>query len=157
MPDTAAPARFKTVLEHARAEAELRGDRRIGTDHLLLALLHEQDEPPARALGATLADGRAALESMDRAALGSIGIHLEGPLTPPPVRGHRRHALNSAARAAIVAAKQEADRDRRRGSRIEPRHLLLALLAGRRPDPAADLLTALGLQPPTVRARLAGA
>lgn len=155
MPETTAPARFKTVLEQAGEEAALRGDRRIGTDHLLLALLRDDAAPPARALGVTLADGHAALESLDRAALGSLGIHLDGPLTPPPAHNRRRVTINSAARAAIVAAKHEAERERR-GRRIEPRHLLLALLAARHPDPAADLLAALDIQPTSVRERLAG-
>ncbi|WP_322899855.1 Clp protease N-terminal domain-containing protein, partial [Actinacidiphila rubida] len=66
--NTTAQARFKHVIEYAREEAVLRGDRRIGTDHLLLALLHDGDAPPARALRVSLADGRAALEELDRAA-----------------------------------------------------------------------------------------
>jgi Clp amino terminal domain, pathogenicity island component len=156
MPEAAAPARLKPLLELAREEADLRGDRRIGTDHLLLALLHDASAPPARALGVSLGEGRAALDSLDRAALASLGIHLDGPLAPPPVRGNRRLPFNSAARAALGAAKHEADHERK-GRRIEPRHLLLALLAARHPDPAADLLTALGLTAPAVRSRLASA
>lgn len=155
MPDTA-PARLGPLLELARQEAELRGDRRIGTDHLLLALMHDRAAPPARALGVTLAEGRAALESLDRDALASIGVYFDTPLKPPPVRGRRRLPFNSAVRAAVVAAKTEAERERR-GRRIAPRHLLLALLAARHPDPAADLLSALGLSAPAVRERLAAA
>lgn len=65
-----------------------------------------------------------------------------------------RLPFNSAARAAVGAAKREAEHDHK-GRRIEPRHLLLALLTARHPDPAADLLTALGLSAPAVRERLA--
>lgn len=154
MPDSTTSPRLKPVLDLAREEANLRGDRRIGTDHLLLALLHDDAAPPARALGVTLADGREALDSLDREALASLGIHLDGPLAHPPVRGQRRPPFNSAARTAIGAAKHEAEYERA-GRRIEPRHLLLALLTGRHPDPAADLLTALDLHPPAVRERLA--
>ncbi|WP_328913060.1 MULTISPECIES: Clp protease N-terminal domain-containing protein [unclassified Streptomyces] len=154
MNDTASPARLKPVLDLAREEADLRGDRRIGTDHLLLALLRDDTAPPARALGVTVAEGRTALDSLDRAALASLGIVLDAPLAPPPVRGHRRLPFNSAARAAVGAAKREAEHDHK-GRRIEPRHLLLALLTARHPDPAADLLTALGLSAPAVRERLA--
>ncbi|WP_329131068.1 hypothetical protein OG552_09095 [Streptomyces sp. NBC_01476] len=154
MPDTAT-TRLKPVLDLAREEANLRGDRRIGTDHLLLALLHDPAAPPARALGVTLTEGRDALESLDRGALASLGIRLDGPLAPPPVRGQRRLPFNSAARTAIGAAKHEAEHERR-GRRIEPRHLLLALLNARHPDPAADLLSALNLRGPAVRERLAG-
>ncbi|MDX6356587.1 MAG: hypothetical protein QOF98_3490 [Streptomyces sp.] len=153
-PDSTASTRLKPVLDLAREEANLRGDRRIGTDHLLLALLHDDTAPPARALGVTLADGRDALASLDRDALASLGIHLDGPLAPPPVRGQRRLPFNSAARGAILAAKHEAEHERR-GRRIEPRHLLLALLPARHPDPAADLLAALHLPPSSIRTRLA--
>ncbi|MBD0737860.1 Clp protease N-terminal domain-containing protein [Streptomyces sp. CBMA29] len=155
MPENTAHARFKLVLEQAGEEAARRGDRRIGTDHLLLALLRDEAAQPARALGVTLAEGHAALEALDRAALGSLGIHLDIPLAPPPVRGRRRITLNSAARATVVAAKHEAERERR-GRRIEPRHLLLALLPAPHPDPAATLLSALDLDAATVRERLAG-
>src|SRR5882757_4838735 len=80
-PESTASTRLKPVLDLAREEANLRGDRRIGTDHLLLALLHDEAAPPARALGVTLTDGRDALASLDREALASLGIHLAGP--PP--------------------------------------------------------------------------
>jgi ATP-dependent Clp protease ATP-binding subunit ClpA len=154
MPDTA-PARLGPLFELARQEAVLRGDRRIGTDHLLLALLHDGGAAPARALGVSLAEGRAALESLDREALASLGIRLDMPLSPPPARGRRKLPLNSAVRAVVVAAKNEAERERR--GRIAPRHLLLALLAARHPDPAADLLRALDVSAPAVRDRLAAA
>jgi ATP-dependent Clp protease ATP-binding subunit ClpA len=154
MPEAAVPTRLKNVLELARQEADRRGDRRIGTDHLLLALLHDGAAPPARALGVTLTDGRSALDSMDQAALAALGIHFDGAPAPQAARGHRRMTINSAARTVIVAAKQQADRDHR-GRRIEPRHLLLALLTTRHPDPAADLLTELDLDGATVRERLA--
>jgi hypothetical protein len=51
-------------------------------------------------------------------------------------------ALTSTARAALT---------RGRG----PRHLLLALVDRPRPDPAAELLAELGVDPDEVRARLA--
>ncbi|SEO26598.1 Clp amino terminal domain-containing protein, pathogenicity island component [Actinacidiphila rubida] len=153
--NTTAQARFKHVIEYAREEAVLRGDRRIGTDHLLLALLHDGDAPPARALRVSLADGRAALEELDRAALAAIGVQLDMPLTPPQVRAKRLVNVNSAARAAITGAKAQAQADGSR--RIEPRHLLLSLLTARHPDPAADLLAALSVPAEDVRARLAAA
>jgi ATP-dependent Clp protease ATP-binding subunit ClpA len=153
--NTTAHPRFKQVMEHAREEALRRGDRRIGTDHLLLALLHDDAAPPARALGVSLAQGRAALDELDRAALAAIGVTLDAPLAPP-VRPKRLVTANSAARAAIADAKSRAQAERR-GRRIEPRHLLLSLLGSRHPDPAADLLTALYVTSDDVRARLAAA
>ncbi|MEW1862683.1 Clp protease N-terminal domain-containing protein [Streptomyces sp. NPDC088194] len=154
MSESSAAPRLKPVLGLARIEAERRGDRRIGTDHLLLALMHFPKEPPARALGATLAEGRSAMDAMDRDALRAIGVHLDMPLAPPPTRGNRRLPLNSSARSAVGESKRFADREGK-GRRIEPRHLLLALLTARHPDPAADLLSALSLDPDEVRQRLA--
>jgi ATP-dependent Clp protease ATP-binding subunit ClpA len=157
MPENTASAKVKTVLEYAREEATRRGDRRIGTDHLLLALLRDAAAPPARALGVTLAEGRAALDSLDREALAAVGVHIDGlPLTTGAARGRRWITLNSAARATVVGAKEASERERR-GRRMEPRHLLSALLGGRHPDPAADLLSALGLEGAGVRERLAAA
>jgi hypothetical protein len=153
MSESAAAPRLKPVIELARVEAERRGDRRIGTDHLLLALMHFPKEPPARALGVTLAEGRSAMDAMDRDALSAIGVHLDVPLAPPPSRGHRRLPLNSSARSAVGESKRFAERDGK-GRRIEPRHLLLSLLTARHPDPAADLLSALSLDAPGVRQRL---
>lgn len=153
MPDNAAPVKLKPVIEHAREEAERRGDRRIGTDHLLLGLLHEQGSEPARALGVTLEEGRSALDALDRAALASLGIHLDADLPGPAVRGRRWITLNSAARGTVAAAKRACDREGR-GRRIEGRHLLLALLEGRHPDPAADLLAELLVEARGVRERL---
>lgn len=153
MPDNAAPVKLKPVLEFAREEAERRGDRRIGTDHLLLGLLHDQASAPARALGVTLEEGRSALEALDRAALASLGIHLDSGPPRAAVRGRRWITLNSAARGAVVAAKRVAEGERK-GRRIEGRHLLLALLGGRHPDPAADLLGELSVEARVVRGRL---
>jgi len=156
MAETAASPKIKPVIEFAREEAERRGDRRIGTDHLLLGLLRDEASAPARALGVTLAEGRSALEAMDLAALASLGIHLDGTLPAAPAPGRRWITLNSSARAAVVGAKQVADSERK-GRRIEGRHLLLSLLGGKHPDPAADLLTALSVDAGNVRDRLAAA
>ncbi len=60
----------------------------------------------------------------------------------------------SGARAVLHRGLQEASTSRSRY--IEARHLLLALLSRERPDPAAELLAALGVDPAQVRARLTG-
>ena len=62
---------------------------------------------------------------------------------------------NSAARSVIAGAKAIADQEHG-VRRIEPRHLLLSLLATRHPDPAADLLAELGVRASDLRQRLAG-
>jgi len=145
----------KTLLTWAAEEAKRRGDRRLGTDHLLLALLHDPDSGPARALGVDLESARAASDALDRAALTAVGIDA-GPLDLPPrqVRVHRLPPLTSGARAVLKRTVEETRGARVR--RIQTQHFLLALLTRDRPDPAAELLAALRVDPSQVRARLTG-
>jgi ATP-dependent Clp protease ATP-binding subunit ClpA len=144
---------FRTLLRDAGAEVARRGERRLGTDHLLLALLHDPDSSAAEALGVTLAEARAAADGLDLAALAAIGLAV-GPndLTAPLTMGRRLPPLTSGAREVL---KQALDTAKPRATgRFEPAPVLLALLARRRPDPAADVLHALGVDPVVVRARL---
>lgn len=145
----------KVVLTSAAEEARRRGDRRLGTDHLLLGLLHDPSSAVAKALGTDLESARDAADALDRAALAAVGIdatHL-GDQTRP-VFGRRLLPLTSGARAVIKTALDET---RRAGSkRIEARQFLLALLDRERPDPAAELLQTLGIDPSQVRDRLEG-
>jgi ATP-dependent Clp protease ATP-binding subunit ClpA len=145
----------RLVLAAAAEEARRRGDRRLGTDHLLLGLLHEEAGEAANALGVDLASARAAQDALDRAALAAVGIHANGlgPMEEPGGAG-RRLPLTSGARAVFKRAVEQA-RPRKRG-RIGTGHFLLALLACQRPDPAAELLHELGVDPAVVRDRLAG-
>jgi hypothetical protein len=101
------------VYLDANTEAVRRGDRKVSTEHVLLALLADPDSTPARALGVSLEEGRGVLERLDRTALAAAG------------------------------------RDR-----IGSRHVLLGLLDRTRPDPAAVLLDALGVDRTAVRTRL---
>jgi hypothetical protein len=77
-----------TTYLAARDEARRRGDRKVGTEHLVLALLMEP--VLAGALATDLASARARLEALDRDALGAVGVVLScpapfapGPDTPP--------------------------------------------------------------------------
>ena len=143
----------KLVLASATEEASRRGDRRLGTDHLLLGLLHDEDSPAARALGVSLAGARAASDALDQAALAAVGIQVETPGEGPPASfGRRFPPLTSGARAVFKRAIDEARPSR--SGRIDTSHFLLALLALQRPDPAAELLDALGVDPAAVRKRL---
>jgi ATP-dependent Clp protease ATP-binding subunit ClpA len=145
---------FSVVVKAALDEARLRGDRRLGTEHLVLGLLSAPDSAPARALGVDLPAARAALQSLDKAALASIGIEV-GDFPPVSARPlGKRPPLTSAARAALSTAVR-ATTMKTRG--LAPRHLLLTLLASRSPDPAADLLVELGVDGSTVRQRLEAA
>jgi hypothetical protein len=173
------PARFapgaREVLVAAVAEARLRGDRRIGTDHLLLGVLRHPATRAAGALGVTLADARAALCALDEEALASLGLTLR--LTPPggeeqqrarcpahpPGRlfgaerepptpeqvARLRAALSSGARAVLAEAIGDGDRA------VTPERVLGALLGREPPDPVADLFARLGVDRAAARTGLA--
>ncbi len=145
----------RLVLTAAADEACRRGDRRLGTDHLLLGILHDPASEAASALGVDLDSARAAQDALDRAALAVVGIHA-GDLGPiaDAAGARRRPPLTSGARAVLKRAIEAA---RATGSRrIQTRHFLLALLACEPPDPAAQLLHQLGVDAAAARARLAG-
>jgi hypothetical protein len=130
------------ALRRAGEEVARRGDRRVGTDHLLLGLLHDADV--AEALGVDVERARAVARDLDQAALAAIGVDLGDDLPSAPTRVRVGHIpLTSAARAAIGRSGAVADAERVR--RIEPRHLLAALREGEEPDPAAVLFAALGV------------
>jgi ATP-dependent Clp protease ATP-binding subunit ClpA len=143
----------RVVLTSAAEEAQRRGDRRIGTDHLLLGLLHDPNSVAARTLGIDLESARAASAALDRAALAGVGIDVGYLSLPPmPMQARRHPPLTSGARAALQQSLHEARPAKAR--RIEARFLLLALLDRERPDPAAELLAALGVDPSEARKRL---
>jgi ATP-dependent Clp protease ATP-binding subunit ClpA len=145
--------RFSTAarrcLSAATAEAALRGDRRVGTDHLLLGLLHHA--PAATALGVDLPAARAALDDLDRRALAAVGVEAPDGLLPRAVSAGRL-PFTAAAGDALRQTLREAQRADSR--HLEPPHLLLALLGRSGPDAATDLLAALGVDPDLVRLRL---
>jgi len=143
------------LLAAATEEARRRGDRRLGTEHLVLGLLHDGGSEAARALGVPLADARAKSGALDLAALAAVGVEVE-PLGQGTASSSARRLLplSSGARAALKRATAEARACR--SERVDATHLLLALLARQRPDPAAELLGALGVDPAQVRKRLAG-
>lgn len=134
----------------ARDEAVRRGDRTIGTEHLVLALLVEPASPAARALGYDLDVARRALDALDGQALAAIGIQpgiTAGPVTARPAG---RLRLTPAAKAIFTSSS---DARKARGPRLET--VFNALLDLSRPDPAADLLAALGVDARAVRERFA--
>jgi ATP-dependent Clp protease ATP-binding subunit ClpA len=146
----------KLVLTSAAEEAGRRGDRRLGTDHLLLGLLHDADSSAARALGVSLESARGASDALDRAALAAVGVdvgHLGVAPQSAPAPARRHRPLTSGARAVMKRTIEEA-RPAKTG-RIDTSHFLLALLSRERPDPAAELLHALGVDVSAVRDRLA--
>ncbi|MGV9304338.1 MULTISPECIES: Clp protease N-terminal domain-containing protein [Streptosporangiaceae] len=139
------------VVAHAPAEARRRGDRRIGTEHLLLGVLHEAEA--AQALGADVESARSALAVLDDAALAAIGVDARGVERAMISAPSKRMPFTSGAKAALSRALVVARRSRAR--RVTAVHLLVGLLDGDRTDPASDVLTELGVDRVTARARLA--
>lgn len=140
----------RAAVASALGEATLRGDRRIGTEHLLLGVLHEPGA--VRALGSDLESARAALDALDRSALAAVGIDVQGIERLPTPASPKRTPFTSGARAVLPRALTET---RRAGSRrITPEHLLLALLDCEQPDPAAELMARLGVDRAAVRERM---
>ncbi|WP_017588494.1 Clp protease N-terminal domain-containing protein [Nocardiopsis ganjiahuensis] len=138
------------VYLDANTEALLRGDRRVSTEHVLLALLHDGGSAPARALGVDLTVARRVLEQLDETALAALGI---APLSPGPVlpgRADDRLPMTPAAKAVLKGLRAEAGKER-----PGPKHILLGLLNRGAPDPAAALLDALDVDRDAVRSRLA--
>jgi ATP-dependent Clp protease ATP-binding subunit ClpA len=136
---------FAVVVTAALEEARRRGDRRLGTQHLLLGLLHTTDSPAAWALGVDLDTARAALDTLDDQALAAIGLIVERQRAEPVPRKHppvTLSALNSNARAVV---KQAVNATTARTRYTAPEHLLRALLDREYPDPVAQLLAQLGV------------
>lgn len=144
----------------ASEEARRRGDRRTGTDHLLLAVL---GDPGIEAtLGVTLGRTREVHESLDHDALTTLGweSHTEVPALPAravastpswrDVARRDRFRLTPAAKGVL----ENAVRPNRRKTQVATTQVLAQLLALSPPDPAAVLLDALGVHASAVRGRV---
>jgi ATP-dependent Clp protease ATP-binding subunit ClpA len=145
-------AEVRAAVTAAHEEARLRGDRRIGTEHLLLGVLNEPAGDAAAAFGADLAAAREALRELDLAALSAVGIDARG-VARPPIPASRKHTpFTSGAKSILSGALGEA---RKAGSRrLTASHVLLALLDCEEPDQSAELVSSLGVDRAAVRARL---
>ncbi len=183
--DIASPQNLHVWALYLRAsdEALRRGDRRVGTDHLILALLAE---PSMDAIfNTTLQRAREALASLDHDALATLDLDLDLDLSPD-AGAHVGPRLDADARGdadaahpstrtlamkprfrevarrdrlrltpAAKAVLEDASRPNRRRLYVTARQVLLALLELRAPDPAAVLLDALGVDASALRRRLA--
>jgi hypothetical protein len=139
-----------TTYMWASEEARRRGDRRAGAEHLLLGLL--EDPAIESVLGVSRQDARHTLDALDREALGALGIDPE--VDAPPLRMHpipKRPTVKTVITDRLrmtPAAKtvlREAAKPMRRGKHMTARQVLPRLLELEPPDPAAVLLTALGV------------
>jgi Clp amino terminal domain, pathogenicity island component len=148
------------IYLRASEEARRRGDRRTGTDHLLLALL--EDPPTEVVLGVSLQQARQALESLDHEALGALGLGSGTDAPPLPMRAVpkkpriRGVAQKDRLRMTPAAKKvlEEAVKPNRRKLQVTAQQVLAQILTLQPPDPAAVLLAALGVNTPEVRRRL---
>ena len=148
------------IYLRASEEARRRGDRRTGTDHLLLALL--EDPSIEAALGVTLQQARQAHESLDQEALGALGMVFGTgapalPMRAVPEKPRLRDVAKKDRLRMTPAAKkvlEEAVKPNRRKTQVTAQQVLAQILALQPPDPAAVLLGALGVNTSEVRRRL---
>jgi hypothetical protein len=148
------------IYLRASEEARRRGDRRTGTDHLLLALF--EDSSIEAVLGVSLQQGREALESLDHEALGALGLGSGADAPPLPMRAvpkkPRLRAVMEKDRPRLTpAAKkvlQEAVKPNRRKTQVTAQQVLAQILTVQPPDPAAVLLGGLGVDRIAARQRL---
>ena len=148
------------IYLQASEEARRRGDRRTGTDHLLLALF--EDPSIEAVLGVSLQQARQALESLDHEALVTLGLGSGADAPPLPMRAVpkkpriRDLAQKDRLRMAPSAKKvlEEASKPNRRRLYVTAQQVLAQILALQPPDPAAVLLDALGVNTSEVRRRL---
>jgi hypothetical protein len=150
------------VYMQASEEARRRGDRRTGTDHILLALF--EDPSIEVVLGVSLPQARQALESLDHEALGALGLESGADAPPLPMRAVpkkprlRDVAQKDRLRMSPAAKKvlEQAVKPNRRKTQVTAQQVLAQILALQPPDPAAVLLGALGVNTSEVGRRLDG-
>jgi hypothetical protein len=148
------------ICLQASEEARRRGDRRYGTDHILLALL---ENPSIEAvLGVNLEQARQALASLDHEALGALGLGSatdapELPMRSVPKKPRIRDVTRKDRLRITPAAKkvlEAAVKPNRRKTYVTAQQMLAQILMLQPPDPAAVLLGALGVNASEVRRRL---
>jgi hypothetical protein len=148
------------VYLRAGEEARRRGDRRTGTEHLLLCSL--EDPSIEVVLGVSLQQARQALESLDQQALGALGLGSGTDAPPIPMRAvpekpRIRDVMKKDRLRMTPAAKkvlEDAVKPNRRKTQVTAQQVLAQILPLQPPDPAAVLLAALGVNTSEVRLRL---
>jgi hypothetical protein len=148
------------VALQASEEARRRGDRRTGTDHVLLALL--EDPSIEAVLGVTLQQARQAHESLDQEALSALGLGSGTDAPPLPMQAVpkkptiRDIAKKDRLRLTPAAKKvlEDASKPNRRRLYVTGQQVLAQILTLQPPDPGAVLLDALGVNAAVVRLRL---
>ncbi len=149
-----------TIYMRASEEARRRGDRRTGTDHVLLGLL--EDPSIEAVLGVSLQQARQALHLLDQEALGALGMGSGTDAPPLPMRAVPkkptfRAVMNKDRLRMTPAAKkvlEGAVKPNRHKTQVTAQQVLAQILTLQAPDPAAVLLGALGVNTSEVRRRL---
>jgi len=149
------------IYLQASEEARRRGDRRTGTEHILLALF--EDPSIEAVLGVSLQQARQALESLDREALAGVGLGPGADAPPIAMRAVpkkpriRDVAKRDRFRMTPAAKKVLEEAYKPKGHRklqVTGFEVLAQIFALKPPDPAAVLLGALGVNTSEVRRRL---
>lgn len=139
------------ICLQASEEARRRGDRRTGTEHILLALL--EDPSIAAIAGVSVAQAREALDSLDSDSLIAFGLGSSAAAPPlemreVPKKPRLRDIANKDRLRITPAAKkvlERASKQNRRRIYVTAQQLLAQILVLQAPDPAAQLLAALGV------------
>ena len=148
------------IYLQASEEARRRGDRRTGTDHILLALF--EDPSIEVVVGVSLQQARQALESLDHQALGALGLGSgadapELPMRSVPKKPRIRDVAQKDRLRMTPAAKKVLEnsvKPNRRKTQVTAQQVLAQILTLQPPDPAAVLLGALSVDTSEVRRRL---
>ncbi|MHB1088959.1 MAG: Clp protease N-terminal domain-containing protein [Acidimicrobiales bacterium] len=148
------------IYLRAGEEARRRGDRRVGTDHLVLALL--EDPSIEVVLGVSLQQARQTLASLDHDALATIGLDAgtDAPalaMRAVPKKPTIRTVMTKDRLRMTPTAKkvlEDAVKPLRRKTQVAAQQVLAQILTLQPPDHAAALLSALGVNATEVRGRL---
>ncbi|MFJ3957679.1 Clp protease N-terminal domain-containing protein [Arthrobacter sp. NPDC090010] len=126
----------REAVVFALEEAGRRGDRKVGTEHLLFGTLH--DPEAAQLAGVGPSDVRRVEEELDREALSAVGVEVDefGPLAP--AAGAARLPFTPGAKAVLRRALGHAAGEKSRT--IDARHLLAALRECEKDEAAAVVL-----------------
>ena len=121
------------ICLRAGEEARRRGDRRYGTDHILLALF--EDPSIEAVLGASLEQARQALDLLDHEALSTLGLDSGSDAPPCRCAPCQRNRGSGTWRKRIVSASRRGKESARGCVEAKPSEALCHRPAGSGPDP----------------------
>ena len=108
-----------SIYLQASEEARRRGDRRVGTDHILLALF--EDPSIETVLGVSLQRARQALDSLDHEALAAIGLGSGADAPVLPMRAvPKKPRFRDVAKGTVFEWRPRQRKSSRRGRQAQP-------------------------------------